>query len=780
MRKISFLLVFMLVLTGCFEKKTSVVDGSNSEYLEISDFISVDDTGEIIIIDDGSTSGSSIIIEVSTLVPIDKIVTISFTEVIDEQTVDASSVYIIDKDQQPIPSELMVVGNQISIIPNEFFLPGERYTVVITTDVKDIQGRSPEGNILYIFTTVPMTDTTPPTLTSLIPTDGAKGVDKATDVVMTFDENIADNGVTLEVRDSLNVLVTGTNTVSANTLNFNPTSDLEESETYTVTLSGTVEDLSGNVYASISTWSFTVADTIEPTLISVIPADAAVNVNKATDINVTFSENITDNGVTLLIVDSSSAQVAGTNTVSGNTLTFNPTSDLAESETYTVILTGTLEDLSGNVYTGVSTWSFTVADTIAPTLISVVPADAAVNVNKATDINVTFSENIADNGVTLLVEDSLGAPVAGASTVSANTLNFNPTIDLTEGESYTVTLTGYVTDLSGNVYTGVSTWSFTVVSPLVDTTSPILISFTPADGAINVDKFTDIFATFDENVFNGGIILEVRDETLGSIVVPGTDGKSDVLGIDEPSGNIFWFIPTDPLTVDHNYSVLIVGNRANFKDSSGNLYEGPITWSFTVAPLVSPPILTSLTPADGTLNVDRDTDIIMTFDENITNTDDPVVLAVMNDTLGTSVTGTTGVTGNTLWFNPGSALPAGNDYTVSMLGVTNDLLGAEYTGQTSWSFTVELFDIDAVFNFGRRVTVLFSDQYDVSTISANDFEINFGNMTFSDFYASSLYRFVTFVADEDLTAGDIISVSGTIRDTEGNYVNDGNLTDYPL
>ena len=92
---------------------------------------------------------------------------------------------------------------------------------------------------------------------------------------------------------------------------------------------------------------------------------------------------------------------------------------------------GTIEDASGNVYGGVTSWNFTTMvapDTTPPSLVSLTPADNAVDVNISTAITMVLDETIVDNGVTLEVRDSLGTVVTGTNTIGADTLNFNPTM----------------------------------------------------------------------------------------------------------------------------------------------------------------------------------------------------------------------------------------------------------------------------------------------------------------------------------------------------------------
>lgn len=879
MKKVLLLSVlFMVILTGCFDKKTRTDRENNSDYLEIMNFISENNIGEVgnIILRDGSSSGSSNIINSSALIPIDKIVAINFTESINAQTVNDLTAYINDPKGVPLPAQLTVVDNQINIIPNEFLLPSERYTIVITRGVKDIRGRSLEGIFIYTFPTEPDVIIAP-TLLSLTPANGTVAP-ISTNVVMTFSESITGNGVILLKDNATNAVVDGTTSISGSRLRFVPQNDLIDGASYTVSLQGTVEDSEGDVYVGITTWSFStvplIADTTPPTLTSLTPAANAIDVNVSTDITMVFDETIADNGVILELSDSFGNIVSG-GSVSGDTLNFNPVSDLAAGETYIVTLIGTVQDLSGNNYIGTTSWSFTtlatppISDTTPPTLTSLRPIDGEIDVDKAMNMTMVFDENITGTGILSLRDNNSSSDVVGSSSLNGDTLSFNATNDLIAGHAYTVTLENSIKDIAGNIYVGQTSWNFTV-APLLDTTAPTLILLAPDDGE-SVNSAFVVTITFDENIINEGETLSVTNN-ITHLTVPGTSTSN---------GNKLWFVPLSPL-VDANYRATIVGetfdhsgnlyigqstwsftvappqdttppvltsltptenetdvdkainmtmvfdenianngaslevrdslnvlvngtdaiaaNTLNFNPSSdltesetytvtvagaiedlaGNVYTGTSSWSFTVAPLLdtTPPNVDTFTPADGTIEAKSDTEISVKFDENITSTG--AGLKVTDNTLGMPVVGSTSVTGNTLWFIPDSDLSEDHNYTVNIQGAIKDLSGNVYTGQTSWSFVVEAFKVSRVSRFGDLVRVSFSNYLDSATVSESDFEIDFGAITFHSFNYTNFLKLVTFRSDTPLTGSEIISVSGTIKDTMGNSVNNGIPTDYPL
>jgi hypothetical protein len=101
---------------------------------------------------------------------------------------------------------------------------------------------------------------TPPTVTSKTPTDGATGVATNTTVTATFNESVVASSIVFTLADSngnsVNATVSYDDTTHTATLT--PASLLANSMTYTATMSG-AKDQNGNTMPSPVSWSFTTA-----------------------------------------------------------------------------------------------------------------------------------------------------------------------------------------------------------------------------------------------------------------------------------------------------------------------------------------------------------------------------------------------------------------------------------------------------------------------------------------------------------------------------------------
>ena len=101
-------------------------------------------------------------------------------------------------------------------------------------------------------------------------------------------------------------------------------------------------------------------------------------------------------------------------------------------------------------------------DTIAPTILSVTPADMATGVPINANVTTTFSEAMDPKTITAMsFELKQGAtPVPGAVTYAGTVATMDPVANLAANTSFTATVTTAVTDKAGNALAVKKTWSF--------------------------------------------------------------------------------------------------------------------------------------------------------------------------------------------------------------------------------------------------------------------------------------------------------------------------------
>ncbi|MER2622545.1 MAG: Ig-like domain-containing protein, partial [Accumulibacter sp.] len=117
-----------------------------------------------------------------------------------------------------------------------------------------------------------------------------------------------------------------------------------------------------------------VTDTTAPTVLSFNPTDGATGVAPGSHIVLTFSESIARGTGSIVLktaagatIESFDAATSNRLTLSGSTLTIDPTSTLANGTNYYLTFAaGTVKDLAGNAYAGITTYDFTTATGTPP------------------------------------------------------------------------------------------------------------------------------------------------------------------------------------------------------------------------------------------------------------------------------------------------------------------------------------------------------------------------------------------------------------------------------
>ena len=515
----------------------------------------------------------------------------TFSEAMDPLTI-TNLTFTLATGGTAVPGTVTYAGVTAVLNPTSSLAFNTTYTATITTGAKDLAGNPLASNYVWSFTTGAAPDTTAPTVTSTVPTNGATGVAIGNNLSATFSEAmdpLAITSLAITLTDGVNP-VAGTVSYAGVTAVFNPTADLAFNTTYTATITTGVKDLAGNPLASNYVWSFTTGaapDTTAPTVTSTVPTNGATGVAIGNNITATFSEamdplTITDLTFTLA---TGGTAVPGTVTYTGVTAVFNPTSDLAVNTVYTATITTGAKDLAGNPLASNYVWSFTTGvatDTTAPTVTLTVPTDGATGVAIGNNLSATFSEAmdpLTITNLTFTLTDGVN-PVTGEVTYAGVNAVFNPLADLANNTTYTATMTTGAKDLAGNPLASDYVWSFTT-GAAPDTTAPTVTSTVPTNGATGVAISNNITATFSE---------AMDPLTITNLTFTFTDGVNPITGPVTYIGNTASFNPTVDLAPNTTYTATIT-TGAN--DLGGNPLASDYVWSFTTVaalPLGPPPV----------------------------------------------------------------------------------------------------------------------------------------------------------------------------------------------
>jgi Ca2+-binding RTX toxin-like protein len=210
------------------------------------------------------------------------------------------------------------------------------------------------------------------------------------------------------------------------------------------------------------------ADTYHPT----IAISSTKSVLKAGDTaTITFTLNEASTTFALSDVAVTGGALSGF-TGSGTSYTALFTLTAGATSGVVSVASGTFTDAAGNDnFDGAEAnnrVSMTV-DTVAPTVSTFSPADAATRVEIGSNIVVTFSETVQRGTGDIVLKDAANNVVATYAaatsknlTISDSTLTINPTSNLAYNTQYFVTFaSGAIKDSAGNSYAGITTYDFT-------------------------------------------------------------------------------------------------------------------------------------------------------------------------------------------------------------------------------------------------------------------------------------------------------------------------------
>jgi hypothetical protein len=310
----------------------------------------------------------------ATDVPVTQVLAAVFSEPLRCATVGTSSVVV--GAEEAVAGVVGCDGANVTFAPAAPLEPATRYTATLTTDIQDAAGNALAAVHRWSFTTAAEADTTPPTVTSTTPADGAGDVSvELAGVAATFSEPVDCDSVTAASFElGFEVMVGGTIGCDGATVTFTPTGRLAYETVYTATLTTAIRDRAGNALASPVAWSFTTEpapDTTPPTLVEMHPAGGATGVPRDVSISATFSEPM-DAGVLIaaFTVNQDGEPVGGSYTYDENRVAFTPDAPLAAGTTYTATVTTAATDLAGNHLWAAVVWTFTTAGASARILYS--------------------------------------------------------------------------------------------------------------------------------------------------------------------------------------------------------------------------------------------------------------------------------------------------------------------------------------------------------------------------------------------------------------------------
>ena len=622
-----------------------------------------------------------------------------------------------------------------------------------------VRGTDDSGNIGNAGSGITITvgaggDVTPPTVSSVSPTNGATGVNVSTTISAIFSEAINGStvtGSTFQLRDAGNNLVSASVSTSSNQITLTPTASLTASTTYTVTIVGGasgVKDLSGNALVSNYTWSFTTGSsggggtgpfTVFQT--TDVPSVPLANDEQGIELGMRFRS--TQNGFITGIRYYKGAGASGIHI--GSLWNNAGTTRLAQANF-------TNETPSG--------WQ-----------------------------QVLFSSPIAITaGVTYVASYySPSGDYAATKPYFTQAVVNGPLRGLADGEDgpngvYRYSATSV---FPNNTFQSSNYWVDVVFSTGSgsDITAPTVTSVSPLSGATGVSINTTVTANFSEAINASsvtGTTFQLRDAGNNLISATLNTSSSQVT-----------LTPSAALAGSTVYTVTITGGASGVKDLAGNALASNFTWSFTTASVDNtPPTVTSVSPVNGATGVSINTTVTANFSESINGSTVTGTTFQLRNAGNNLVAATVSTSGSQITLTPSAALSNSVVYTVTITGGASgvkDLAGNALANNYSWSFTTSAAvdntppTVSSVsplngatgVSINTTVTANFSEAINGSTVTGTTFQLRDAGNNLVGATLSTSTNQITLTPTAALTASTTYTVTITggasgVKDLAGN------------
>lgn len=236
-----------------------------------------------------------------------------------------------------------------------------------------------------------------------------------------------------------------------------------------------------------------------------------------------------------------------------------------------------------------------------------------------------------------------------------------------------------------------------ITSIPVDEDPPIAESLTPADESAEVAINSNLTIDFNETIVKGTGNITIKNITDGTqTVIDVTDGSQVSVAVD-----IVTIDPTSDLLASKEYAIQI--DSTAFEDLGGNTYAGiadDTTWNFASAVIdTDDPVVGSFSPGDDALDVEPNTNLVVTFtdDSDITTGTGNITLKNVTDNTQTVIdvsdTSQVSVAGKVLTIDPTDDLLFDKIYAIQIdSSAIDDIAGNSFAGiadDTTWNFTTK-------------------------------------------------------------------------------------------
>jgi large repetitive protein len=518
------------------------------------------------------------------------------------------------------------------------------------------------------------------------------------------DADVANMIIFRKGTDASGAIVSAAYSVAADAKSFiiNPTNDFTTpGDTYYVRLgAGAVKDAAGNANV-LKEQIITVKDFIAPT--ATFSGIGSSPVNPATVAPVlTFNEAmetlagvaVSGSAMDLINLKENGENVDFTavwgGTLTAPTITIAVTGGFKASKTYSISVGKSLQDVSDNLFQGIST-TFTTWSNVAPAMVSVSPANNAVEQANNVVLTVTFDQPVVA-GTGAITFTGTSATVGTVTGYGTAVITIGHT-SFVNDQTITVNVpAGFVKGVN-NLDAPAVSWTFKTH----ETVKPTITAYSPAVGATGVALNAKLKLTFSEPIVKKIGSIYIKDYASDVTVQSLSEVNCAVLA--SPNNNQLEITPVAGFDYNKHYYVVIT--EGLIEDVNGNK-AAAITdnsWHFTAASNPGAFIVASSVPADGIDKVAAGINpITVTFNRDIKvgsqSASAKIILKNETDNLivisDAANTGRFTYSGTTLSINTATDVIANKEYSLTLeAGIVTDTYNTPNTAKVITFYTFD-------------------------------------------------------------------------------------------
>lgn len=644
----------------------------------------------------------------------------------------------------------------------------------------------------------PNIDEDPPEIVNVKPRDGAKNVDTATKIEVTFSKNIDSATLPLAfiVKQGKEIVEGGSIAYNNAKAIFTPAIPLNSETLYQVVIAGSVTDIAGNFLKSERTWNFETGPPfgVVPRVSNTSPQNGAndVSLNQSIEIQFTVAMDIMSlQNIEVVYATDVESAIDGFIAYANKTMLFIPAKSWRAQKTVQVSLKNTLQNLSGKKLDSDYAFSFKTGTTHDKTSPQVISQSNIIASNSV--ISVMFDEAMDPSqfiGRSVQLREG-GTALASLVNYYNQSVIIKPIKSLLPQVEYELVIADNVTDLAGNSISSQALQMSFLTGIGRDDIPPVIFDdYSPRADEVNVNVTAKVVVEFDE-LLNPLTVHTQNFELRHVENREAVAGMVSFINDDQPNESAIEFKPLERLQAAATYLVTITG----MEDLAGNRLAEDFAWQFTTNIDTKAPKINTTSPSaeDDKISIAL-AHVLVEFDEPLdSNTVNQATVSVATVVTQVLLDGSVDYDSNNnsvkFTFAAGSDLEYDTKYVVTLSSNMTDVAGNPIEA-LSWYFTTNdghvspqvmevLPAVDAtnVNILLSSISATFDKILQVDSVNSETFQVLLngeavaGTVSLSD--DGKVATFV-FLPQSDLAFSTVYNIvlTSDISDLEGNTLSD--------